>query len=202
MRPFTTTPTPLVFLRAPIGTGRLVIAFGAMTLFLAGCAKERPVADSSAVSAQPVPSKHTGAMGDMKGMPMGGNGDTSGMKGMGSDSAAMGGMKGMGGMGGMMGDMQKQMDAMMKVSPEQMKAMMPAHRQMVANALGEMTAEMRKMNMSGDAVWTATVDSVRQDLARMPELNGKEMTAAMPAHHARMMRLMAMHQAMSKNMKM
>lgn len=200
MHPSPTTPTLLSLMPAPLAKGGLIIAVGAMTLFLAGCAKERAVADSSAVSAQP--SNQTAGMGDMKGMPMGGNGDTSGMKGMGHDSAAMGGMKGMGGMTGMMGDMQKQMDAMMKVSPDQMKAMMPAHRQMAANALGEMTAEMRKMNMSGDAAWTATVDSVRQDLARMPDLNGKEMTATMPAHHARMMRLMAMHQAMMKNMKM
>ena len=80
----------------------------------------------------------------------------------------MTGMKGMGGMSGMMGDMQKQMDAMMKVSPEQMKAMMPAHRQMVANLLASMPADMRKINMSGDAAWTATIDSVRQDLAQQP----------------------------------
>ena len=90
----------------------------------------------------------------------------------------------------------------MKLGPEQMRAMMPAHRQMVANMLGEMTAEMRKMNMSGDAAWTTTVDSVRQDLVHMPELSGRELMTAMPAYRARTMRLMEMHRAMSKNMKM
>lgn len=180
---------------AALAAGILLVSAGA-------CAKGGSTADSSATAAQADTSKRTAGMGDMKGMAMGGDGDTSGMNGMGGQSGGMAGMKGMGAMSGMMGDMQKQMDAMMKVSPEQMKTMMPAHRQMVANLLANMTADMRKMNMTGDAAWTATIDSVRRDLAVMPELGGKEMTAAMPAHHARMMRLMAMHTKMSSNMKM
>ncbi len=195
MRPFSMTSASRAIVRTSLGTGRVVARFGVIALSLAACGKDGPAADSSAIAAQAVTSKDTGGIGNMKGMPMG---DMSGMKGMGSDSAGMKGMSGM----GMMGDMQKQMDAMMKVSPEQMKAMMPAHRQMVANVLADMTAEMRKMNMSGDAAWTAAMDSVRQDLARMPDLSGKEMQDAMPAHHARMMRLMEMHARMSKKMKM
>ncbi len=181
MRQLSITAAPRSIARVSMGTGRLVALVG-VALSLAACGKERPAADSSAVTAKAIPSTQAGGMGDMKGMPMG---DTSGMKGM-----------------GMMGDMQKQMDAMMSSSPDQMKTMMPAHRQMAANMLADMTAEMRKMNTSGDAAWTAAMDSVRQDLIRMPDMNGKEMKDAMPAHHARMMRLMEMHARMSKNMKM
>lgn len=128
-------------------TRRIACALGVMTLTLAGCAKERTAADSSVAAASSAPAAETGGMGDMKGMAMEGKGGASGMrgmKGMGGDSGGMAGMQGMSGMMGMMGDMQKQMDGMMKVGPEQMKAMMPAHRQMVANMLGEMTAEMRR----------------------------------------------------------
>lgn len=189
-------------MRSRSGARTSALAAGVLLLSVAACAKGRPAADSLASATQADSSKSMSGMGDMKGMSKSDSGAMGGMAGMGGDSGGMAGMKGMGGMSGMMGDMQKQMDAMMKVSPEQMKAMMPAHRQMVANVLAEMTAEMRKMNMSGDAAWTATIDSVRQDLARMPELTGKEMSAAMPTHHARMMRLMAMHARMSKNMKM
>ena len=112
----------------------------------------------------------------------------------------MKGMEGMKGMDGMMGDMQTQMKSMMDASGKQMKSMLPAHRQMVANMLSQMTGEMRQMNMAADASWTATVDSVRQDLVRMPELNGAELEAMMPAHRTRMTRLGEMHQQMMRSM--
>ena len=51
-------------------------------------------------------------------------------------------------------------------------------------------------------VWTATNDSVRADLARMPDMSPAELRAMMPDHHRRMMRLMEAHQAMMKNMRM
>ena len=176
----------------------VALAVSVLLLSVAACSRGKTAEDTSATAAQSTPAKSAGGMGDMKGMAMGGAGDTGGMKGMGANPGGMAGMKGMGAMSGMMGPMQKQMDAMMKISPEQMKAMMPAHRQMAANLLATMTADMRNMNMSGDAAWSATIDSVRRDLATMPELSGKEMAAAMPAHHARMMRLMGMHTTMMK----
>jgi hypothetical protein len=52
---------------------------------------------------------------------------------------------------------------------------------------------MKRMNMSGDPAWNATVDSLRQDLKHMPEMSGQELKRLMPAHHARLMRLMDMH---------
>ena len=116
-------------------------------------------------------------------------------------------MPGMGGMdSGMMGvagmaEMQAHMRMMAGTSADSMQAMLPMHRQMVANMLSRMNGEMRQMNMAGDAAWTATVDSLRQDLVRMPELSGQELRDLMPAHHTRMTRLMQMHERMMADMR-
>ena len=126
-----------------------------------------------------------------------------GMEGMhGGDSA--GGM--MGGMGGMMAGMGPEMQAHMErmmgdMSGEQMQAMLPTHRQMVANMLSRMNGEMRQMNMAADAGWNATVDSLRQDLVRLPELGATELKATMPTHMGRVRRLSEMHQGMMQSMK-
>lgn len=119
----------------------------------------------------------------------------------------MGDMPGMAGMGGMQDDsmmeqMQSHMAAMMGADADRTAAMMPQHRQMAANMLAQMNREMRQMNMAGDEAWTATVDSLRQDLTRMPELSPEEMATFLPAHHARMSRLMEMHRAMMGDMPM
>jgi hypothetical protein len=115
----------------------------------------------------------------------------------------MAGMPGMSGgqMGNMMGaatmdSMQTHLTMMDSMSADRMKAMLPMHRQMVANMLSRMNSEMRQMNMSPDAAWTATIDSVRQDLTNMPEMSGSQLKAMMPDHHARVMRLLQAHQAM------
>jgi hypothetical protein len=121
-----------------------------------------------------------------------------------ADSAAgMAGMPGMTGMmgAGMMDSMQTHMRMMDTMSAEQMKAMLPMHRQMAGNTLSRMNQDMRSMNMPGDQAWNATADSLRHDLTRMPELSGQELKAMMPAHHARMTRLMQMHRDMMGRMK-
>ena len=117
---------------------------------------------------------------------------------------AAGGMQGMAGMqgDGMMQEMQSHMQMMMGMSPDSMAAMMPQHRQMAANMLAQMNRDMQQMNMPGDAAWTATVDSLRQDLTRLPEMSAQELGAFMPGHHARMTRLMEMHRSMMGNMRM
>jgi aryl-alcohol dehydrogenase-like predicted oxidoreductase len=114
-------------------------------------------------------------------------------------------MPGMGGMpmqGGMMPQMmQAHMDTMMSMNAGRMKAMLPMHRQMVANMLAQMNQQMQSMNMPADTKWTALADSVRQDLVRMPEMSDQELEGFMPAHRARVMRLMAMHQQMMGGMR-
>lgn len=101
---------------------------------------------------------------------------------------------------GMMDSMQAHMRMTDGMTPEQMKASLPAHRKMVANMLSQMNADMRTMNMPADAAWNAAVDSVRQDLVRMPEMSAQELKEMMPARHARVTRLMEMHQRMMGSM--
>lgn len=128
--------------------------------------------------------------------------DTAGMHGMKMDSTQRGKMGGMMG-NAMLDSMQGHMGMMMQgVTADQMKAMIPAHRQMVANMLSQLSADMRKMNMTGDAKWIALTDSVRQDLKRVPEMTGAELKSFMPQHGARVMRLMDMHHSMMGGMKM
>ena len=137
-------------------------------------------AATAGASAQAVPP----GMGDMKGM--------EGMRV--SDSA------GMKGMSGMSGEMQKHMQSMSGMSGEQMKATLPVHRQMVANMLSQMTGEMQKMKMTADAGWSATMDSVRQDLVRMPAMSPADLNAMMTQHMARVSRLGTMHKEMMGKM--
>jgi hypothetical protein len=118
-------------------------------------------------------------------------------------AGAMAGMPDMSGgqMGNMMGaatmdSMQTHLTTIDSVSADRMKAMLPMHRQMVANMLSRMNSEMRQMNMSADAGWTATIDSVRQDLINMPEMSGSQLKTVMPAHGARVLRLLNEHRAM------
>jgi hypothetical protein len=117
---------------------------------------------------------------------------------------AMPGIEGMSGMqgGGMMEEMQAHMQSMQGAGGDSLKAMLPMHRQMAANMIARMNREMRDMNMAADAGWTATVDSLRQDLVRMPEMGAPELQSFMPAHQARLERLMQMHEAMMERMKM
>jgi len=118
----------------------------------------------------------------------------------------MQGMEGMGGMGGMqssgmMDQMMADMQMMQGMSGDSMIGMLPAYRQMAANMLAQMNREMRDMNMTADEGWNATVDSLRDDLTRMPEMGGTELQQLLPAHHRRMTRLMELHRTMMTNMR-
>lgn len=123
-----------------------------------------------------------------------------------SATAGLDSARGTGGMSGMMStaamdSMHAHMRLIDTSSAERTKEMLPMHRQMMANMLSQMNAEMRSMNMAADAAWTATADSVRQDLVRMPDMSAAELKAMIPAHQARMMGLMQMHRAMMGKMK-
>ena len=71
---------------------------------------------------------------------------------------------------------------------------------MTANLLSTFNSEMRSMNMQADAGWNALVDSLRQDLTRMPDLAASPLGQLMPAHRERVRRLMKMHADMMKKM--
>lgn len=116
-------------------------------------------------------------------------------------------MAGMPGMGAASGNaIAQQIEAHLKatkgISADSLKAILPMHRQMAANLIASFTKEMRDMNMAADAAWSATVDSLRADLRLLPDLSARELRARMPAHESRITRLIQMHQAMMKNMKM
>lgn len=166
-------------------------------LLLAACAGEK----GGATDTTGEPSNPTGSttgVGTAQ-APAGGTDTTGGMQGM----AGMQGMSGMSGMGGgNMSEMHAHMTMMDKVSPDSLKAMLPAHRQMVGNMLSQAGAEMRKMNMQSDAAFKAIGDSLRQDLVRLPELSGPELSSYFAEHHKRLMRYMQAHEKMMKNMKM
>ncbi len=178
-----------------------VVALAALTLF-AACGGDK----SGSQVDKPTPA-------GMEGMP-GMEGDMNAGKGM----QSAGGMNGMNGMDGMMqgggmqdmsagmqdmsAGMQAHMASMMgNMNSAQMMDSLPAHRQMVANMMAGMNAEMRGMNMTADADWNALVDSLRQDLVRMPEMSGSALKEAMPDHAKRVERLTAMHQRMMSAMK-
>lgn len=118
--------------------------------------------------------------------------------GAGMNGDQMAGMMSM----GMMDSMRTHMHMMEGMSPDSMKTMLPAHRQMVANMLSQFSGDMRKMNMQPDATWTALTDSVRRDLVQLPEMTASHLRSFMPEHGARVMRLMQMHRSMMGGMKM
>jgi hypothetical protein len=98
----------------------------------------------------------------------------------------------------MMDSMRSEMRRMRGMSADQMAAEMEVHRQMTANMLAQMNADMRGMNMSADPAWTALVDSVRQDLVQLPSVPRGDLATVIPAHMGRLDRLMSMHQQMMK----
>ena len=149
------------------------IAFSLVMVVTAACAPEQPERESEGAATQPTDS--------MPGMP---------------------------GMGGtqMSGQMMEEMEAHLRqvegASGEQMIAVMAQHRQMVANLIAQFNREMREMNMATDQEWNATVEALRADLVRMPEMSPQELLALMPEHRQRVMRLMEMHRGMMGRMGM
>jgi hypothetical protein len=116
------------------------------------------------------------------------------------DEAMLG--MGMGDGGGMMDDMGAHLSMMAAMHGDSLMAQLPMHRQMLANMIARMNREMADMDMAADAAWNATVDSLRADLVRMPDMDAAELEAMMPEHRARAMRLIEMHRAMMAEMGM
>ena len=120
--------------------------------------------------------------------------DSGGMGQMDSGRMGMGGMQ-MQGMP-MMTQMRAHMDSMTRMSPQQMQGMMARHQGMMSQVMDGMGADMRGMKMSGTPEWNALTDSVKRDLAELPDLKGQELSVRMRAHTDRVERLLAMHEQM------
>jgi hypothetical protein len=101
---------------------------------------------------------------------------------------------------GMMLMMQAHVDSMANMSPEQMTRVMARHERMMSQMMDRMGGEMRQMRMTEDPAWSALADSVRQDLAEVPSLNGKALSNRMQGHAARVRRLIGMHKKMMLGM--
>jgi hypothetical protein len=112
-------------------------------------------------------------------------------------------MKSMSGMGNatMMPMMQAHMDSMTRMSPDQMSGAMARHERLMSEMMDQMGGEMRQMQMSESKEWTALTDSIRQDLAELPNLSGQRLQARVRAHGERVRRLMAAHEQMMKGMR-
>jgi hypothetical protein len=114
------------------------------------------------------------------------------------ETGSTAGMQGMSGMKtkGIMEELRTHLQAMHGAAGDSLRAMLPTHRQMAASLLAEMNREMRLMKDGRGARLDRHADSVRQDLVRLPEMGAAELQSAMPAHEARLNRLVGMHQAM------
>jgi hypothetical protein len=122
-------------------------------------------------------------------------------------AGGMEGMQGMGGMesmqqGGVAPQLQAHMQMMQNATGEELRNMLPEHRQLVANTIAQMNREMRDMNMAEDSEWNQTVSALREDLVRLPGMTPDELRAVMPEHQARIERLIEMHREMMGGMQM
>ena len=135
--------------------------------------------------------------------------DGSGGMGMGHmDSAGRARMQGRMGPGmrahmdSMMGmspeQMRVHMDSMMRLSPQQRRARMAEHQRMMTRMM-DMMGSNTKMPMSGDPAWRALTDSLRADLAALPQLEGEELSTRLREHTTRVERLLAMQGQMMGN---
>ena len=118
----------------------------------------------------------------------------------------MEGMLGMGGMestqqNGVAPQLQTHMQMMRTASGEELKDMLPEHRQLVANMIAQMNREMREMNMADDTEWNEAVNALRDDLVRLPEMSPDELKAFLPEHQERIDKLAEMHQGMMGGMR-
>lgn len=120
-------------------------------------------------------------------------------------STAAGGMAGhdMGNMqsNAMMDSMTVHMSAMETANAAALQSMVPMHRQMAANMVAQINTEMGSMKMPADQRFTALMDSVRQDLTRLPDVSSAQLKAFMTDHHGRLSRLMQSHRDMMTSMK-
>jgi len=93
----------------------------------------------------------------------------------------------------MMQQTRTHMQRMSGVPADSLMAVMPMHRQVMGQMLEGMDPGTMGMGARSDSVWNATMDSVRNDVTRMEGMSAAELREFMPAHRARVERLMSMH---------
>ncbi len=96
----------------------------------------------------------------------------------------------------LMDSMQARMRGLRGISLDSMVRLLPRYRRTLSNLLAQMTADVHSINMSPDVAWTATMDSLQEDLIQLPEMTKPELRQGMPGHQARLSRLMTLHKEM------
>ena len=86
--------------------------------------------------------------------------------------------------------------ALRRLRGSKLMAALPDHRQLTANLVSQMQMDMRAAQISTARPWDALVDSVLHDLVRLPDESVSGVTSMMPAHRARVARLITMHARM------
>lgn len=153
-----------------LSTRRWIVAVTAFLFACGGTPDEEP--------AEEAPAADQAARDTTGGMGMGGG--MMGMSAVQMGDSTMGHMRMMEGMHG---------DTLMRA--------LPMHRQMLEGTLSRMDGEMRGMNMAADPKWTALRDSLRDDLARMPQMSAAETESFMAEHRGRVSRMMELHRSMA-----
>jgi hypothetical protein len=101
---------------------------------------------------------------------------------------------------GLVAGMRAHLDTLADADLATLMAAVSAHERQVAELLDAMNADMRAMNMSADAAWRALTDSVRRDLAALPDARGRALATRMRAHAAMVRRLLERHERMMQAM--
>lgn len=83
------------------------------------------------------------------------------------------------------------LDSMSSANGDAQRHMLPAHEQLVSEFLTRNDAKMRAMHVKIDPDWLSVIDSVRNDLARMPNMSSAQLHTFFPEHAHRVMRIVA-----------
>lgn len=76
-------------------------------------------------------------------------------------------------------------------SAAEQKRMLPAHLSAVSGMLSRFESKLRSMHVKVEPDWVAVIDSVKADVAKMPDMSTEQLHAFLPEHNQRVMRIVA-----------
>ena len=88
-----------------------------------------------------------------------------------------------------MDSLRAQLRLMSAMNTQELTAILPAHGRMVTSLLARLTHDSPTGAHPGKDELKATIDSVRDDLARLPGMTAQQLGQAMPGHLARVQRV-------------
>lgn len=92
-----------------------------------------------------------------------------------------------------------ELDSLVRFGPAHMETIISRHSLTASNMLAGMAADLQRAGVTGDAAWTARVDSVRQDLTRMGKLSEQELVPFLQAHTQLIHRLTQQYHTLMNN---